>query len=1391
MEPSKEAQVASEENERPNASVRVTTSSYAVECCEATAGWSSVAVGKNDDLPTLSFEWGGEKVTMLLDSGSAASLIDRENSERMIERGAAVKIRGQSSVSIRYADARVEPSCGEILANVCIDGKPAYLPFLIVEKLAQPLIGRRGLRLLGATLDFPQDTKEERIALQKMFESRSTDAMAADIDLSTAIIDCYSTNEEMFVADDRDLQAVESGLRRPASKSPAASEEGDVLDRRVDEVLARASAELHKNGKDYKGREKELLRTLFARVSELCGITISDGYELSLKREREASGKPEFSFVVKWTTKTSSSDGSSKVPRGWCSNSMIQRLDEDERSEFNQHCSVYTERGWWEKVEEDESELRRIRRSHLTGTIFPVKQKLTKSTRIRPVADMRGANFYSPAVSAVQPTVLKAGQVLRGVLRRGVQIRQYDLEKAFYSIGIEVIDMVTGEHTPVYLSVGKELFECSKLAFGLAVGPHALNCTQRIIRKVVRCAYDVLRGAQCQDVYPTIVVVMDDFVVAGEAPVLDVVEQLLLLGWDLCGFNCPDAKRERWSSGQGTRWLGNLWCWDDEHEKLSVKRCEAPVVPEAEMLSKRIVFQLAGKIGSVTGGAYEALARCHADAARVAAGRAGSWDDQDQPWAKEAANHLSLAREYWCQASIHEDGEVPIFSHCSHLTIDVDASGLGYGYCWRDEVGRVMGAEGRIQSRSMAFAAWHINRRELFAIAAALRKTVELVEADGFPALEQITVRSDSRVAVRQSSPWFIPATKSVERRAILRLRSVVADVSHALCCRNPPIDLRMVHISGPSNGIADALSRVGSSKKVVDLSVHGSEVSRSASPDIDCAVTNMVSWLDDDNYGAMSLPSFNRWVQSHDSTHDGPDDGGSSHPDQTTHLFRQFLKLHQEDDPFCQRVRQSAENDKSPIPGLQYGFILDDGLVVRLRPEHDTEIDLRDGLRLQVVIPESLALEYATAVHVEGGHCGVRATLSAMYQSAWGPKFRRHAKRAVKGCLACATTRFDTTTAQFQSGAVKMPQRVFEVLGCDVYGPFQDPSIRISRKNADGSVSSRQSWWIFTICCRLSGYTRFYLLNSSKANYLVDCLESFCWLVGVWPREIWTDRGSQFLHSSSWVSFVVSIGCLQKYNLAFTPSLGGWWERKHRELGSTLRALLQQRPTPCRSEADWRKLIMIAENRVNSTHSHEVIFGYSPIVPVCGAVLHAVTVPRGFRGDPDAVQKEAELRVRKRNDLLQIYEEEWLQCRNRVAMSKKLSSSTERLSPGDKTILFNPGKVGGSRESKLSGCASGPYYVLEAVGDPCYRLSLTSTGQGRSAVFHASRLRKYDGPANPESNVCPLCQDLRDDMVMVACDGCNQWFHISCLGLSEDSDAILADEWFCQDCLAKRGRIM
>ncbi|KAF4726133.1 hypothetical protein FOZ62_021025, partial [Perkinsus olseni] len=105
---------------RNSAGVRVTTNSFAVECCESGTGLRSVAVGRNDDPPVLSLRWADEEMTMLLDSGSAASLIDRETADRMIKKGAASAIAGQSPVSVRYADARVEPSCGELIANVWI-----------------------------------------------------------------------------------------------------------------------------------------------------------------------------------------------------------------------------------------------------------------------------------------------------------------------------------------------------------------------------------------------------------------------------------------------------------------------------------------------------------------------------------------------------------------------------------------------------------------------------------------------------------------------------------------------------------------------------------------------------------------------------------------------------------------------------------------------------------------------------------------------------------------------------------------------------------------------------------------------------------------------------------------------------------------------------------------------------------------------------------------------------------------------------------------------------------------------------------------------------------------------------------------------------------------------
>ncbi|KAF4648542.1 hypothetical protein FOL46_002777, partial [Perkinsus olseni] len=119
---------------------------------ETGAGLRSVAVGRNDDPPVLSLRWADEEMTMLLDSGSAASLIDR------------------------------------------------------------------------VSLDFPQEAPSERVALREMFEGRVCNAMTAEVALATGVIDCYCTNDELFLTDDTDLNAVESGLSRPSPVSDGSGE---------------------------------------------------------------------------------------------------------------------------------------------------------------------------------------------------------------------------------------------------------------------------------------------------------------------------------------------------------------------------------------------------------------------------------------------------------------------------------------------------------------------------------------------------------------------------------------------------------------------------------------------------------------------------------------------------------------------------------------------------------------------------------------------------------------------------------------------------------------------------------------------------------------------------------------------------------------------------------------------------------------------------------------------------------------------------------------------------------------------------------------------------------------------------------------------------------------
>ncbi|EER17158.1 hypothetical protein Pmar_PMAR002683 [Perkinsus marinus ATCC 50983] len=436
---------------------------------------------------------------------------------------------------------------------------------------------------------------------------------------------------------------------------------------------------------------------------------------------------------------------------------------------------------------------------------------------------------------------------------------------------------------------------------------------------------------------------------------------------------------------------------------------------------------MAGRYVEISNGVNEGMARAHADCARVLASGSPTWDsvDSDRVWVGPALVHLGLAQRYWKRSAEVEDGDLRLFTDLSCIVADVDASAGGYGFVWRDREGKIVRAEAKVQSRSMAVGSWHCNRRELFVIAACLRRLDEEVHL--FPHLREVEIRGDSRVAVHQADPWNVPACKSVERRAILRLRGVVAEVTHALNCSTPSVSVKFSHLPGERNGIADALSRVSLSLKYVPVP-DGS----SAMGIVHCDAVEVHSWLSDRSAGIHSIPSFRRWKALRVAFLGWC---GSDAPSPQAELFTKFLLAKQAEDGFCSRVLDECDTSQvSAIPGLPYSFQVREGLLYRVRPN----VPIDDGPRWQLVVPRDLVGELSLAVHQECGHAGLTATLAGLYGVAWAPAMRKLARKALRGCLSCALTRDCGSRAQISYGASRIPTAPYDCVGIDMYGPLR-----------------------------------------------------------------------------------------------------------------------------------------------------------------------------------------------------------------------------------------------------------------------------------------------------------------------------------------------------------------
>ncbi|KAH0657921.1 hypothetical protein KY289_026669 [Solanum tuberosum] len=180
------------------------------------------------------------------------------------------------------------------------------------------------------------------------------------------------------------------------------------------------------------------------------------------------------------------------------------------------------------------------------------------------------------------------------------------------------------------------------------------------------------------------------------------------------------------------------------------------------------------------------------------------------------------------------------------------------------------------------------------------------------------------------------------------------------------------------------------------------------------------------------------------------------------------------------------------------------------------------------------------------------------------------------------------------------------------------------------------------------------------------------------------------------------------------------------RTLGNILRAVLKGKLT------SWEDYLLIVEFSYNRTfHSStgktpfEIVYGFNPLIP-----LDLLPLPTNDFANRDG---------KKKADMMKKIHEQ-----TRLAIEKKNKEVALRRNKGRKYVVFKPGdlvwvhmrkeRFPSKRKTKLDPRGSGPYKVLERMGDNGYKLDLPGEFQV-SATFNVSDLSHFDANLNSRTN--------------------------------------------------------
>ena len=340
------------------------------------------------------------------------------------------------------------------------------------------------------------------------------------------------------------------------------------------------------------------------------------------------------------------------------------------------------------------------------------------------------------------------------------------------------------------------------------------------------------------------------------------------------------------------------------------------------------------------------------------------------------------------------------------------------------------------------------------------------------------------------------------------------------------------------------------------------------------------------------------------------------------------------------------------------------------------------------------------------GGHLSAKKTSQRIRLSFWWPSMLKDIKQLCMTCKDCQMHARKTVYDRTPITAVVRPSNTFEVVNCDLIGPFE-------QKSAGGHM------YVLVLVDQCSRWVEAIPLRNCSAKSTCDALLEIFARTGI-PKVIISDNGTNFT-SSLMTEFRARLGCSPRFSAPYHPEGNSLVERHNAVIKNMLHHVIRQ------DARNWHRQLPILLWAMREVPNQTT--GMSPFTMVYGKLARGplsilketwtgeLSVPADFGKTATAYMQDLKERLEIANKLAtEIATKEQKNYVERY----NLRARDKSFNVGDLVIVLMPDST-----NKLYSRWIGPVTVKERVnGDS--NTYIISMQDGTERKLHANKLRLF-----------------------------------------------------------------